>query len=123
MPLKVDYELKEAIDAVIANLMEFGLIDKWFQLEDAPTLRTLVATAQTQHDHVNGNVVLTIDHIIGALLIMAFGYILAIIAFLLERFVHRKVQQGTDSNVVIYLHQFLRPDRIECIEISAAHEF
>lgn len=121
MPLRLDYELIESIDTIIANLMEFGLIDKWIKLSDGPTVRSLVTDVKAKHqeeEHAkeppNGNVVLTMDHIIGALLIMAFGYVLAMIAFVVEQIVHRRVHQGTDNKLFMYLHSVFSPHRNDC---------
>lgn len=121
MPLKLDYELIESISTIIGNLMEFGLIDRWIKLSEGPTIRSLVIDVKAQHheeehtkEQPNGNVVLTMDHIIGALLIMSFGYLLAMIAFLVEQIVHQREQQGTDSKLFLYLHQVFSPNRIDC---------
>lgn len=112
MPLKNYYELVDRIDLVISSLMEFGLIAKWVKSDDAPSTRTLIARAQAKHYQTEyGNVVLTIEHIVGALIIMAFGYILAIIAFLIEQIVHRKVRDGTNSKLYVYLHKVFGPKR------------
>lgn len=124
MPLRLDYELIESVDAIISNLMEFGLIGKWIELSEEPTTRAKVADTKKKqkdnevnrgNDSADGTVVLTMDHIIGALLIMAFGYVLAIIAFLVEQIVHRRVERGTQSKFFIYLHRFLRPNRVDCM--------
>lgn len=42
MPLKLHYELMVPMDKVIDNLMEFGLVDRWIELEDMPTTRPLI---------------------------------------------------------------------------------
>lgn len=118
MPLKLDFELIEQIDDVITNVMEFGLVDKWKKMSEGPSFRTLVAKAlvkqhEEEHTSSNGTVVLTVDHIIGALIIMAIGYLSAIIAFLVEKCVHQKVQQRTKSKLVLSLHKFFSPNRID----------
>lgn len=114
MTLKLDFELKVLIDTIIGNLFEFGLVDMWIKRDDAPTTRALIAAARAkQRENDNGNVVVTIDHIVGALLIMSFGYILAIFAFVLEQIVYRRVRQGTESKFFLYLHKLFRPNRID----------
>lgn len=116
MTLKLDFELLESIDTIIANLFEFGLINMWIKWDTSPTMKTLFAAARTKDNgNENGNVVLTIEHIIGAILIMLFGYIFAIIVFIVERVVHRKVQGGTDSKFILCLHKFLNPGRIDSV--------
>lgn len=93
--------------------MEFGLIDKWIRLENAPALNAN-ARAHQQKDE-SEKVVLTIHHIVGALLIMAFGYILAIIVFLAEQVVYRRIRWGSQSKLLLALHKFFRPNRIDCM--------
>lgn len=116
MLLKLDYELKEVIDTIIGNLMEFGLIDMWRRWNSEPPPWALIAEAKKrQSKNVDGNVVLTVDHIVGALVIMTIGYILATIAFFVERLVYRKVREGTSSYIFLYLHKFLYPSRIDFI--------
>lgn len=120
MPLRLDYQLIDPINTVIVNLMEFGLIDKWIKLSEGPTLQSLVAKekhngAVRTRDPADGNVILTMDHIIGALVIMAFGYALALIAFLVEQLVFHRLQKGSESKFILNLHTFLRPYRIDCM--------
>lgn len=127
MPLKLHYELIGPIDNVIKNLMEFGLIDFWTRLSVGPTTRSKVAeTKAKQHDAVHtlpdGTVVLTMQHIVGAVVIMAIGYGLALIAFVIERFVHRRVHEGTDSRIIMYLHAFCRPNRFDCIVMESSFD-
>lgn len=120
MPLRLDYQLIDPINTVITNLMEFGLIDKWIKLSGGPTTQSLVAKAKHNgavrtRDSSDGNVVLTMDHIIGALVIMAFGYVFALIAFVVEQLIYHKVQKGSESKFVLNLHKLLRPNRIDCM--------
>lgn len=110
MPLKIDFELTGAIDTIIMNLFEFGLINKWIKMNEELSTQSLMAE-EKQYESEHANIVLTVDHIIGALLIMAFGYALAIITFLSEQIVHRRVRQGADSKFLLFLHKFFRPNR------------
>lgn len=118
MPLKLDYELIDPINKVIKNLMEFGLIDLWRRIKAEPNTRSKIAeTKAKQHAELHltpdGTVVLTIHHIVGALVIMAFGYVLAIITFTIEQIVYRKVQKRSKSKFILYLHKQLGSNRID----------
>lgn len=106
------------IDEIITNVMEFGLFDKWTKMSEGPSFRSLIASAKKKQpeeyipyedDHnfsSDRTIVLTMEHIIGALSIMGFGYFLAMTAFLCEQLVYRKVQQHTKSKFILYLHKF-----------------
>lgn len=117
MPLKLSFELIGPINAVIKNLMEFGLIDKWKKSNEGPSFETMLAIAavkqQQEENTGDGTVVLTMYHIVGALIFMGSGYILALAAFLTEKVVHHKVEQRTKSRIILFLHKMLRPNRID----------
>lgn len=114
MLLSLDYELIEAINYVISNLMEFGLIDRWSKRAEEPNARATITEAK-QREGKSKNVVLTVDHIVGALLIMAFGYLLAIVVFVVEQLVYRSIHRGTEFRLFWILHRYFRPNRIGCM--------
>lgn len=113
VPLSMDFQLIDAINAVIRSAMESGLINRWSKFNIEPATRSL-ATDGKPLENENATIVLTVDHIVGALLIMVFGYVLAIIVFLAERVVYWRVRQGTESKLFLYLHRFFCPSRIDC---------
>lgn len=130
MPLKEDFVLMKAIDSVITNLMEFGLIDKWMKMSEGPSFSSLIANAkkndpgkyiayeESSRYTSDRTIVLTMNHIIGALVIMAFGYISALIVFVVEKNVYRRVQLRTASKLILYLHKSFSPTRNDCSTIE-----
>lgn len=122
--LKKDFVLIHKVNEVIASLVEFGLVDKWIKMSDGPDFDALVANAKkndsakfiayADEEDAKENVVLTMDHIIGALVILVFGHILALIAFLVEQIVHAKVRKISQSKFFLNLDKFLRPNPTGC---------
>lgn len=111
MPIKLDYHLLPIINYNIRQLFEFGLIERWNKLSQAiaanEEIKKSLENAASGKD--SRLVVLTVAHIMGAILVMIFGHLIALIAFLTEVFVDRKVQQKGCSKIWLALHWFLRP--------------
>lgn len=111
MPIKLDYHLLPIINYNIRQLFEFGLIERWNKLSQAiaanEEIKKILNTVSSGKD--SRLTVLTVAHIMGAILVMIFGHIVAMIAFLTEIFVNRKVQQSGCSKVWLALHWFLQP--------------
>lgn len=113
MPIKLDYHLLPQINSVIRQLFEFGLIERWDKLSQS--IASSAAIVKMQKDGTGGEgshlVVLTVAHIMGAILIMIFGHSMALIAFLAEHFTHGKIKKGNYNRFWMLLHKFLTPKR------------
>lgn len=107
MPIQLYYHLLPKINSIIRQLFEFGLIERWDKLS-----RTIGVNAKlfTQNSDKHSNlVVLTVDHILGAILIMFIGHILAIISFIMEIYVYRQIKNRNFKQIWITLHKILHP--------------
>lgn len=111
MPIKLDYHLLPVINYNIRQLFEFGLIERWNKLSQSiaanEEIKKILENAASGND--DQLVVLTVAHIMGAILAMTFGHIVASIAFLAEMFVSRQVQREKCAKIWILLHWLLRP--------------
>lgn len=111
MPIKLDYHMLPVMNYNIRQLFEFGLIERWNKLSQSIAAneeikKILNQAASGKDDQL---VVLTVPHIIGALLIMSFGHFLALSTFFIELWIDRKIRQIKCAKVWIILHWFLRP--------------
>lgn len=77
-----DFHLLRRMNSIIRRAMEFGLIQKW-EGDDAASSSSMPPAANALHHHEE-LVVLRVDNIMGALILMAAGYALAIVAFAIE---------------------------------------
>lgn len=75
-----NFHLLGRMNSIIRRALEFGLIQKW---EHDDAAKKPVIAAQ-KHGHGEGLVVLRVDNIMGALILMAAGYALAMLAFVIE---------------------------------------
>lgn len=111
MPIKLDYHILPVINYNIRQLFEFGLVERWNKLGQsvaaALEIKKFLDKAQDGHD--DRLVVLTVPHIMGAILIMFFGHSVALIAFSVEMIVNRMVQRQNCTKFWERLHWFLRP--------------
>lgn len=111
MPIRLDFHLRPQINFIIRQLLEFGLIERWDKLsqsiaENADIMKMINNGGSSDEKHL---VVLTVAHIMGAILIMIFGHILASLAFLAETIVYNKLQTEKPSKKWIRLHKILNP--------------
>lgn len=111
MPIKLDFHLLPNINYIIRQLFEFGLIERWDKLsqsiaKNADIKKMLISDGNGAESHL---VVLTVAHIIGAILIMIFGHTLALLAFIAEQIVFRNIRNGKHSSVWMRFHRFLNP--------------
>lgn len=111
MPIRMDFHLLPTINYNIRQLLEFGLIERWNKLSQSIAAneeikKSLAHASEGNDSHL---VVLTIAHIMGALMIMFFGHILAIIAFGLEQLVHRRMCRPQSWRFWFRLHRWLEP--------------
>lgn len=111
MPIKLDFHLLPTINYIIRQLFEFGLIERWNKLSQAIASSDLNTKRSNNKNGGDDNnlVVLTVAHIMGAILIMIFGHAVALIAFVSEQIVYRKIKDGTQKRVWLILHRFLNP--------------
>lgn len=111
MPIRLDYHIMPVINYNIRQLFEFGLVERWNKLSQsvAASLEMKQILGQAQDGHDDRLVVLTVAHIMGAILILSFGNFVALIAFLCELCVDRKIRQRNCAKFWIRLHWFLRP--------------
>lgn len=112
MPIKLDFHLMPQINNIIRQLFEFGLIERWNKLSQS--IASSAATVKMLRDGNGGDgsghlVVLTVPHIMGAILIMAFGHLLAFIALIAEHMTHRKINRGSCNRCWKILHHFFTP--------------
>lgn len=112
MPIKLDYHILPVINYNIRQLFEFGLVERWNQLGQsvAASLEIQRILEKAQDGHDDRLVVLTVPHIMGAILIMFFGHFVALLTFLTEMTVNRMVQQRNCTKFWNRLHWFLRPE-------------
>lgn len=111
MPIKLDYHMLPVINYNIRQLFEFGLTERWNKLSQSIAAneeikKILNQAASGKDDQL---VVLTVPHIMGALLIMSFGHFLALSTFFIELWINRKIKQIKCAKVWVILHWFLRP--------------
>lgn len=112
MPIKLDYHLLPIINYNIRQLFEFGLTERWNKLSQAIAAneeikKMLNRAAAGEND--NRLVVLTVPHIMGALLIMSFGHIVALTAFCIELWINKKISHIGCAKIWLILHFFLNP--------------
>lgn len=113
MPIKLDFHLLPQINNVIRQLFEFGLIERWDKLSQAIASSAEIVKMLKADGGGNGShlVVLTVAHIMGAILIMIFGHLVALIVFLAEHFAHANIKSGSGNRFWMGLHNFLTPTR------------
>lgn len=113
MPIKLDFHLLPNINYIIRQLFEFGLIERWDKLSQSiaknADIRKLLNSEDSSHE--SRLVVLTVAHIMGAILVMIFGHILASLAFIVEQLTFRNIQKGNHKFVWMKLHQILNPKK------------
>lgn len=111
MPIKLDYHILPIINYNIRQLFEFGLTERWNKLSQSiaanEEIKMILKSAADGKD--NRLVVLTVPHIMGAILIMIFGHSVALIAFCLEMSVRRHIEKRNCSKVWLTLNWFLKP--------------
>lgn len=111
MPIKLDYHLFPVINYNIRQLFEFGLIERWNKLSQSiaanQEIKKILDNAVSGKD--DRLVVLTVAHIMGAILVMTIGHVIASMAFITELMVSRKIQHKKCSKFWILLNWFLRP--------------
>lgn len=91
MPMKIDFHLRPIINLIIRQLFEFGLIERWDKLSQAIATSSVKVKVDTEG---SGNlVVLTVPHIMGAVLILISGMALAFLLFLIERIAQMRVKK------------------------------
>lgn len=111
MPIKLDFQLLPQINYIIRQLLEFGLIERWNKLSQAiATNNEIKRSFKAAKESGGGSslVILTVAHIMGAIMIMCFGHFVAMLAFILEVIVHRKVKNGSRSKIWLMLYSFLQ---------------
>lgn len=111
MPIRMDFHLLPVINYNIRQLFEFGLIERWNKLSQSIAAneeikKSLAMASEGKDSHL---VVLTVAHIMGALLIMSFGHLLAIIAFAIEQLVHWQMCRRDSFKAWYLLHRFMEP--------------
>lgn len=113
MQIKLDFHLLPQINSVIRQLFEFGLIERWDKLSQSIASSAAIVKMQKDGSGDDGNhlVVLTVAHIMGAILIMIFGHLIALITFLAEHITHRKIKSGNNNRFWMILHAFLSPTK------------
>lgn len=111
MPIRLDFHLLPTINYNIRQLLEFGLIERWNKLSQSiaanEEIKKSLAAASDGKD--SSLVVLTVAHIMGALLIMCFGHTLAMIAFIMEQVVTLRMCKRNSCKIWYLLHRFLEP--------------
>lgn len=113
MQFKLDYHLLPQINSVIRQLFEFGLIERWDKLSQSIASSAAIVKMLREGSGEEGShlVVLTVAHIMGAILIMIFGHLIAFIAFLAEHLAQRRIKGGNCSRFWVILHKFLSPKK------------
>lgn len=95
----------------IRQLFEFGLTERWNKLSQSiaanEEIKKILKSAADGKDSTL--VVLTVPHIMGAILIMIFGHSVALMAFLAEVTVDRLVHKRNSAKIWLALHWFLKP--------------
>lgn len=114
MPIKLDFHLMPQINNIIRQLFEFGLIERWDKLSQS--IASSAATVKMLRDGSGGDggghlVVLTMAHIMGAILIMVFGHLLALIALIAEHLTDRRIKRGSCNRFWKTLHKFFTPEK------------
>lgn len=111
MPIKLDYHMLPIINYNIRQLFEFGLTERWNKLSQSiaanEEIKTILNQAASGKD--DNLVVLTVPHIMGAILIMFFGHFLAMTTFFIELWIGRKIHKRNSTKIWLILHWFLRP--------------
>lgn len=112
MPIKLDFHLMPQINNIIRQLFEFGLIERWDKLSQS--IASSAATVKMLREGSGGDggghlVVLTVPHIMGAILIMSFGHLMALIALIAEHITHRKIKRGSSNRFWMMLHKMFTP--------------
>lgn len=111
MPIKLDYHMLPIVNYNIRQLFEFGLTERWNKLSQSiaanEEIKKILQSAADGKD--NRLVVLTVPHIMGAILIMIFGHFLALMAFCAEITVGRHIQKRNCEKIWFMLHWFLKP--------------
>lgn len=96
------FHLLPKMNLMISNLLEFGLILKWAREEYIGTLYRKILERRYYAKNFglpNSNdriIILTVSHISGAIVILCIGYGAALIIFIVEMIVGRKMQYFTD---------------------------
>lgn len=113
MQIKLDFHLLPQINNVIRQLFEFGLIERWDKLGQSIASNAAIGKILKDGSGDDGNhlVVLTVAHVMGANLIMIFGHLLALIAFVAEHLIHRKIKSDNYTRFWMVLHKFMTPKR------------
>lgn len=113
MPIKLDFHLLPHINRVIRQLFEFGLIERWNKLSQSIASNAEIAKTLADGNGDGGDnlVVLTVAHIMGAILIMIFGHCLALIVFAAEHMTYRKIRSGNRGRFWAFVHKVLLPDK------------
>lgn len=111
MPIKLDYHMLPTINYNIRQLFEFGLVERWNKYSESIAAnqeikKTLDAATDGKDSRL---VVLTVAHIMGAILVMFFGHIIALVAFMFEVIVERQIRQRNCAKFWNKLHWFLKP--------------
>lgn len=112
MPIKLDYHLLPIINYNIRQLFEFGLIERWNKLSQAIAANEeikKILNRATAGESDNRLVVLTVPHIMGALLIMSFGHIVALTTFCIELWINKKISRSKCAKIWLILHFFVNP--------------
>lgn len=101
------------INYYIRQLFEFGLIERWHILSQSiaanDEIKKILNTATNGKD--DRLVVLTVAHIMGAILIMTFGHTLALIAFLSEILTEKHIRKPNCGRFWKIVNTFLTPKR------------
>lgn len=108
MPIKLDYHMLPVINYNIRQLFEFGLTERWNKLSQSIAANEEIKMVLNKAADGNDDslTVLTVPHIMGALLIMSFGHFVAASTFLIELWVGRKIRQRKCRKIWIILHWF-----------------
>lgn len=112
MPIKLDYHMLPAINYNIRQLFEFGLTERWYKLSQSISanneIKMILKKAADGKD--SRLVVLTVAHIMGAILIMIVGHCIALIAFSFEIFAERQIRKSNCGKFWHSLHWFFMPN-------------
>lgn len=113
MPIKLDYHLLPVINYNIRQLFEFGLVERWNQLSQSIAASREIKKNLLLAANADGKdsrlVVLTVAHIMGAILVMCAGHSIAMIAFLTELIVKHRVRHTNSARIWILFNWILRP--------------
>lgn len=99
MMTQKNFHLLGRMNSIIRRVMEFGLIQKWEKDSDVMQQLKLKLGSDAKQSSSDSNedeglVVLTVDHIAGALIIMSVGYVLALLTFIAELMVNCRMLQA-----------------------------